>query len=54
MLVFTIATSLLMYLLIDKVFFVELVGFLAVFTEAMLGTPQLVKNYQNKSTEGMR
>uniref|UniRef100_A0A8C7W5B4 Solute carrier family 66 member 2 n=1 Tax=Oncorhynchus mykiss TaxID=8022 RepID=A0A8C7W5B4_ONCMY len=28
-------------------------GFLAVFAEAMLGTPQLYCNYQNKSTEGM-
>lgn len=53
MLVFTILTSLLMYLLIDQSYFVELVGFLAVFTEAMLGTPQLVKNFQHKSTEGM-
>ncbi|KAJ8960943.1 hypothetical protein NQ318_020243 [Aromia moschata] len=53
MLVFTIATSLLMYIFIDYIVFVEIVGFLAVFTEAMLGTPQLVKNYRNKSTEGM-
>ncbi|KAK5646604.1 hypothetical protein RI129_005068 [Pyrocoelia pectoralis] len=53
MLVFTILTSLLMYLLIDQSLFVELVGFLAVFTEAMLGTPQLIKNFQHKSTEGM-
>lgn len=53
MLVFTILTSLLMYLLIDQSFFVELVGFLAVFTEAMLGTPQLIKNFKHKSTEGM-
>ncbi|CAG9825558.1 unnamed protein product [Phaedon cochleariae] len=52
-LVFTIATSLLMYIFIDYIVFVETVGFLALFTEAMLGTPQLVKNYRNKSTEGM-
>lgn len=43
-----------MYIFIDYIVFVEIVGFLAVFTEAMLGTPQLVKNYLNKSTEGMR
>lgn len=54
MLVFTIATSILMYVFIDKTIFVETMGFLAVFTEAMLGTPQLVKNFKNKSTEGMR
>lgn len=43
-----------MYLFIEYIFFVEFVGFLAVFTEAMLGMPQLVKNYQSSSTEGMR
>ncbi|KAJ3633981.1 hypothetical protein MTP99_010893 [Tenebrio molitor] len=53
MLVFTILTSILMYVFIDKFIFVEIMGFLAVFTEAMLGTPQLVKNCKNKSTEGM-
>ncbi|XP_056631131.1 solute carrier family 66 member 2 isoform X1 [Diorhabda sublineata] len=53
MLIFTIATSLLMYIFIDYLIFVETVGFLALFTEAMLGTPQLIKNYRNKSTEGM-
>ncbi|KAI4464148.1 cgi-41 methyltransferase [Holotrichia oblita] len=37
----------------DYIVFVEIVGFLAVFTEAMLGTPQLIKNYRSKSTEGM-
>ncbi|XP_006010995.1 solute carrier family 66 member 2 isoform X2 [Latimeria chalumnae] len=41
------------YLFIDWPLFVEGLGFLAVFTEAMLGTPQLYRNYQNKSTEGM-
>ncbi|KAK9712754.1 PQ loop repeat [Popillia japonica] len=53
MIVFSIFTSLLMYLLMDYIVFVEIVGFLAVFTEAMLGTPQLIKNYRSKSTEGM-
>jgi len=33
--------------------FVEAVGFLAVFTEALLGTPQFYKNLKNKSTLGM-
>ena len=46
--------SLVMYLLIKFDPFVEAVGFLAVFTEAMLGTPQFYRNYQNKSTFGMR
>ena len=46
--------SLIMYLLIKYDPFVETVGFLAVFTEAMLGTPQFYRNYTNKSTFGMR
>uniref|UniRef100_A0A8C8CEI3 Solute carrier family 66 member 2 n=1 Tax=Oncorhynchus tshawytscha TaxID=74940 RepID=A0A8C8CEI3_ONCTS len=41
------------YLLLDSSVFVETLGFLAVFAEAMLGTPWLYCNYQNKSTEGM-
>ncbi|XP_069691951.1 solute carrier family 66 member 2 isoform X2 [Periplaneta americana] len=53
MLLFTIVCSTLMYLFIDFMLFVELVGFLAVFTEALLGVPQVLCNYQNKSTEGM-
>lgn len=53
MLLFTIMISLLMYFMIDYMVFVEIIGFLAVFTEAMLGTPQLMKNFSNKSTEGM-
>lgn len=54
MLCFTIVASVLMYFFVGYLVFVELVGFMAVFTEAMLGTPQLVKNFRNKSTEGMR
>ncbi|XP_066531816.1 solute carrier family 66 member 2 isoform X3 [Hoplias malabaricus] len=50
---FTLVAALLTYLLLDSVLFVETLGFLSVFTEAMLGTPQLYCNYQNKSTEGM-
>ena len=43
-----------MYLMIRVDTFVETVGFLAVFTEAMLGTPQFYRNYTNQSTYGMR
>nr|XP_020480513.1 PQ-loop repeat-containing protein 1 isoform X2 [Monopterus albus] len=50
---FTLVAVYITYLLLDSVMFVETLGFLAVFTEAMLGTPQLYCNYQNKSTEGM-
>ncbi|XP_014195665.1 solute carrier family 66 member 2 isoform X2 [Haplochromis burtoni] len=52
-LTFTLVAAYITYLLLDSVLFVETLGFLAVFTEAMLGTPQLYCNYQNKSTEGM-
>ncbi|XP_034091074.1 solute carrier family 66 member 2 isoform X2 [Gymnodraco acuticeps] len=50
---FTLMASYATYLFLDSMLFVETLGFLAVFTEAMLGTPQLYCNYQNKSTEGM-
>ncbi|XP_047545183.1 solute carrier family 66 member 2 isoform X3 [Vanessa atalanta] len=53
MLVFSVLGAALTYLLIEFSPFVELIGFLAVFTEAMLGAPQIAKNHQNKSTEGM-
>uniref|UniRef100_A0A671SRH6 Solute carrier family 66 member 2 n=1 Tax=Sinocyclocheilus anshuiensis TaxID=1608454 RepID=A0A671SRH6_9TELE len=52
-LAFMVLAAYVTYLLLDSVLFVESLGFLAVFTEAMLGTPQLYCNYRNKSTEGM-
>ncbi|XP_055750098.1 solute carrier family 66 member 2-like isoform X2 [Salvelinus fontinalis] len=52
-LAFTLLAAYITYLLLDSSVFVESLGFLAVFTEAMLGMPQLYCNYQNKSTEGM-
>ncbi|XP_053105441.1 solute carrier family 66 member 2 isoform X2 [Hemicordylus capensis] len=52
-LTFTGVTGYITYLSLDSVIFVETLGFLAVFTEAMLGIPQLFRNYQNRSTEGM-
>ncbi|XP_039763585.1 solute carrier family 66 member 2 isoform X3 [Pararge aegeria] len=53
MLVFSVFGAAITYLLIEFAPFVELIGFLAVFTEAMLGAPQIAKNLANKSTEGM-
>ncbi|RMC16284.1 hypothetical protein DUI87_08499 [Hirundo rustica rustica] len=52
-LTFTGVTGYITYLWLDSFLFVETLGFLAVFTEAMLGVPQLYRNYQNRSTEGM-
>jgi len=51
--VFTVFCGYVTWLLIDIDIFVETLGFAAVFIEAMLGTPQFLKNYQNKSTQGM-
>ena len=42
------------YLFLSFTAFVELIGFLSVFTEAMLGVPQFYRNYINQSTMGMR
>lgn len=42
-----------MFFLLHVEPFVEAVGFMAVFTEALLGTPQFYKNFKNKSTLGM-
>lgn len=54
MLVFSVIGAAITYFLIGMPVFVESIGFLAVFTEAMIGAPQISKNHQNKSTEGMR
>lgn len=53
-LVLAVLFSLSTYLLVDNSIYVESIGFLAVFMEAMLGVPQLSKNYSNQSTAGMR
>ncbi|XP_057371074.1 solute carrier family 66 member 2-like isoform X1 [Daphnia carinata] len=51
--VFTLSASLLTYLLIGNVIFVEALGFTSLFIEAMLGIPQFYDNYVSKSTLGM-
>lgn len=50
---FTIIVGLATFMLLDVLWFVEAIGFLAVFTEAALGIPQFYRNFCNKSTEGM-
>ncbi|GLV37797.1 uncharacterized protein CBL_06501 [Carabus blaptoides fortunei] len=54
MVVFAIVCAITMYFMISVNWFIELVGFLAVFTEAMLGVPQFLRNYKSRSTLGMR
>ncbi|XP_006875954.1 PREDICTED: PQ-loop repeat-containing protein 1 isoform X2 [Chrysochloris asiatica] len=53
MLAFSGVAGYITYLCIDSALFVETLGFLAVFTEAMLGVPQLCRNHRHRSTEGM-
>lgn len=52
-LAFSALTGLLTFALLDSPVYVEVLGFLSVFAEAMLGTPQLYRNMRNRSTEGM-
>lgn len=52
--VFALLSGLAMYALYEVPYFVECVGYLALIIEAMLGTPQVLKNFQNRSTYGMR
>ena len=45
--------GLITYLLLDSYLYIESLGFVAVFTESLLGVPQLLRNYRKKSTRGM-
>jgi hypothetical protein len=49
---FTCTAALATCALLDWYVFVELLGFIALATEANLGTAQCVRNYQRKSTQG--
>lgn len=51
---FTVVCAVITLLLLDSVVFVETLGSLAVMFEAMLGVPQLLQNFHNRSTKGMR
>jgi len=50
---FTLCMAAAMYTFLDTSIFVETIGFCAVFVEAMLGLPQFLRNYKNRSTRGM-
>lgn len=54
LLAMSIVLSFITFLFLHSPIYVESIGFLALFTEAMLGVPQLLKNLRHKSTEGMR
>ncbi|CAF0774640.1 unnamed protein product [Rotaria sordida] len=51
--VFTVILSIITWVLHKNLVYVETIGFLAVFCEALLGVPQFVRNLRAKSTEGM-
>jgi len=51
---FTLLASVVTFMFLRSPYYVELLGLLALMTEAMLGVPQFYQNYRNKSTEGMR
>lgn len=53
LIVFTIIMSYITFSMINNNFFIETLGFCAVFVEAMLGMPQFLRNFENKSTQGM-
>ncbi|XP_035680528.1 solute carrier family 66 member 2-like isoform X3 [Branchiostoma floridae] len=53
MCVFTLIGGYITYMCLDYPVYVETLGFLAVFVEALLGAPQFWRNYQNKCTVGM-
>lgn len=53
LLVFTFLLSIITWLFINSTFYVETIGFLAVFLEALLGIPQFLHNFRLKSTKGM-
>lgn len=50
---FTTVSALITYLLISNRFYIETLGFVALFSESMLGVPQLLRNLSKKSTRGM-
>jgi len=51
--ILTVLLSILTWIFINNVVYIETIGFLAVFCEALLGMPQFIRNFQLKSTEGM-
>ncbi|CAF1336457.1 unnamed protein product, partial [Rotaria sp. Silwood1] len=51
--VFTFVLSTTTWLLLDNTSYIETIGFLAVFFKALLGTPQFMRNFRLKSTEGI-
>ncbi|CAF3998395.1 unnamed protein product [Rotaria sp. Silwood2] len=51
--IFTLILSITTWILHKNLIYIETIGLLAVFCEALLGVPQFVRNFRVKSTEGM-
>lgn len=53
MVIFWILVAFVTYMFLHSATYFSILGYLALGTESLLATPQLWKNYQNKSTTGM-
>ncbi|XP_064640376.1 solute carrier family 66 member 2-like isoform X1 [Lineus longissimus] len=53
LLLFSAVVGLMTYLMLNVTVYIETLGFLAVFAEALLGAPQFYRNFIKKSTAGM-
>jgi len=53
LLIFTFIISTITWILLNNKVYIETIGFMAVFVEALLGMPQFMRNWRLKSTEGM-
>ncbi|CAF1282456.1 unnamed protein product [Rotaria magnacalcarata] len=51
--IFTVILSIITWLFRYNLVYIETIGLVAVFCEALLGVPQFVRNFRLKSTEGM-
>lgn len=51
--IITTLLSLAVYFFLDCKPFIETLGYCALFTESMLGLPQVIKNHRNRSVQGM-
>jgi len=54
MALFTLLAGMVTVMFIGSPSYVELLGLVALMTEAMLGAPQFYQNFKHQSTEGMR
>jgi hypothetical protein len=51
---FTLLVAIFSFAFINQSWFVTLIGYLSLGTEALMAVPQLLSNYKNKSVYGLR